>query len=113
METQTIARACGKSHVAQPRIEDLATLTVEAASMAQVPAAGTDRIAGRRRSDSGRDLVGASGTDPAGLPARQTRSASSRSDERAPIAQERSRIEALTRCRIGCSVRVATALDVA
>ncbi len=49
METQTIARACGKSHVSNLEPEDLAALTVEAAAMAQVPIAGTDWIPGDRR----------------------------------------------------------------
>jgi len=49
METQTIARACGKSHVANLEPEDLAALTVEAAAMAQVPVAGTAWIPGARR----------------------------------------------------------------
>ena len=49
LETQTIARACGKSHVTNLEPEDLAALTVEAAAMAQVPVAGTDWIPGDRR----------------------------------------------------------------
>ena len=49
METQTIARACGKSHVSNLEPEDLAALTVEAAAMAQVPIAGTEWIPGRRK----------------------------------------------------------------
>ncbi|MCY3755434.1 MAG: FMN-binding glutamate synthase family protein [Alphaproteobacteria bacterium] len=48
MECQTLARACGKSHVHNLEPEDLAALTVEAAAMAQVPLAGTDWIPGRR-----------------------------------------------------------------
>ena len=47
MECQTLARACGKSHVHNLEPEDLAALTVEAAAMAQVPLAGTDWIPGR------------------------------------------------------------------
>ena len=47
METQTIARACGKSHVRNLEPEDLAALTVEAAAMAGIPLAGTDWIPGR------------------------------------------------------------------
>ncbi len=46
MECQTLARACGKSHVHNLEPEDLAALTVEAAAMAQVPLAGTDWIPG-------------------------------------------------------------------
>ncbi|MBJ7331928.1 MAG: FMN-binding glutamate synthase family protein, partial [Solirubrobacteraceae bacterium] len=40
-EAQTIARACGKSHVHNLEPEDLEALTVEAAAMARVPLAGT------------------------------------------------------------------------
>jgi len=47
METQIIARACGKSHVHNLEPEDLAALTVEAAAMAGVPIAGTTWIPGR------------------------------------------------------------------
>lgn len=46
MEAQTIARACGKSHVHNLEPEDLVALTVEAAAMARVPLAGTDWIPG-------------------------------------------------------------------
>jgi glutamate synthase domain-containing protein 2 len=46
LETQTIARACGKSHVHNLEPEDLVALTVEAAAMARVPLAGTDWIPG-------------------------------------------------------------------
>ncbi|HZC17688.1 MAG TPA: FMN-binding glutamate synthase family protein [Caulobacteraceae bacterium] len=49
LETQTIARACGKSHVHNLEPEDLVALTVEAAAMAGVPLAGTDWIPGRGR----------------------------------------------------------------
>src|ERR1700731_1133113 len=48
LEAQTIARACGKSHVHNLEPEDLVALTVEAAPMARVPLAGTDWIPGRR-----------------------------------------------------------------
>ena len=47
LEAQTIARACGKSHVHNLEPEDLVALTVEAAAMAQVPLAGTNWIPGR------------------------------------------------------------------
>ena len=47
LEAQTIARACGKSHVNNLEPEDLVALTVESAAMAQVPLAGTDWIPGR------------------------------------------------------------------
>jgi glutamate synthase domain-containing protein 2 len=41
LEAQTIARACGKSHVHNLEPEDLAALTIEASAMARVPLAGT------------------------------------------------------------------------
>ncbi len=47
LEAQTLARACGKSHVHNLEPEDLVALTVEAAAMARVPLAGTDWIPGR------------------------------------------------------------------
>jgi methylamine---glutamate N-methyltransferase subunit C len=47
LEAQTIARACGKSHLRNLEPEDLVALTVEAAAMAQVPLAGTNWIPGR------------------------------------------------------------------
>jgi glutamate synthase domain-containing protein 2 len=46
LEAQTIARACGKSHVLNLEPEDLVALTVEAAAMARVPLAGTQWIPG-------------------------------------------------------------------
>jgi glutamate synthase domain-containing protein 2 len=46
LETQTLARACGKSHVHNLEPEDLVALTVEAAAMAGVPLAGTNWIPG-------------------------------------------------------------------
>ncbi|MBH0239504.1 FMN-binding glutamate synthase family protein [Methylobrevis albus] len=46
LEAQTIARACGKSHVHNLEPEDLVALTVEAAAMAGVPLAGTDWVPG-------------------------------------------------------------------
>lgn len=46
LETQTLARACGKTHVHNLEPEDLVALTVEAAAMAKVPLAGTDWIPG-------------------------------------------------------------------
>jgi methylamine---glutamate N-methyltransferase subunit C len=46
METQIIARACGKSHVHRLEPEDLVALTIEAAAMAGVPLAGTQWIPG-------------------------------------------------------------------
>ena len=47
LEAQTIARACGKSHVHNLEPEDLVALTVEAAAMARVPLAGTSWIPGQ------------------------------------------------------------------
>jgi methylamine---glutamate N-methyltransferase subunit C len=46
LETQTLARACGKSHVHNLEPEDLVALTVESAAMARVPLAGTSWIPG-------------------------------------------------------------------
>ncbi len=47
LECQTLARACGKSHVHNLEPEDLCALTMEAAAMAQVPLAGTDWYPGK------------------------------------------------------------------
>jgi glutamate synthase domain-containing protein 2 len=47
LEAQTIARACGKSHLHNLEPEDLVALTIEAAAMAQVPLAGTNWIPGK------------------------------------------------------------------
>lgn len=47
LETQTIARACGKNHVHNLEPEDLCALTVEAAAMSGVPLAGTDWVPGK------------------------------------------------------------------
>jgi glutamate synthase domain-containing protein 2 len=49
LEAQTIARACGKSHVHNLEPEDLVALSVEAAAMARVPLAGTSWIPGQTR----------------------------------------------------------------
>jgi glutamate synthase domain-containing protein 2 len=46
LEAQTIARACGKSHLLNLEPEDLVALTLEAAAMARVPLAGTSWIPG-------------------------------------------------------------------
>ena len=46
LEAQTIARACGKSHLHNLEPEDLVALTIEAAAMAGVPLAGTTWIPG-------------------------------------------------------------------
>ena len=47
MEVQTIARACGKSHVRNLEPEDLVALTMEAAAIAKVPLCATDWIPGK------------------------------------------------------------------
>ena len=49
LEIQTLARACGKSHVSNLGPEDLTALTIEAAAMAKVPLAGTDWIPGNNK----------------------------------------------------------------
>ena len=46
LEAQTIARACGKSHLHNLEPEDLVALNIEAAAMARVPLAGTEWIPG-------------------------------------------------------------------
>jgi len=46
LEAQTLARACGKSHLHNLEPEDLTALTIEAAAMARVPLAGTTWIPG-------------------------------------------------------------------
>jgi hypothetical protein len=46
LELQTVARACGKSHVHNLEPDDLVALTIEAAAMAKVPLAGTNWIPG-------------------------------------------------------------------
>jgi len=48
LEAQTLARACGKSHLHNLEPEDLVALNVEAAAMAGVPLAGTDWVPGRK-----------------------------------------------------------------
>lgn len=47
LEAQTIARACGKSHLHNLEPEDLVALDMAAAAMARVPLAGTDWIPGQ------------------------------------------------------------------
>ncbi len=63
LETQTLARACGKSHVLNLEPEDLVALTIEASLMAGVPLAGmqlplldeiADRVAARIRQGTAR-----------------------------------------------------------
>ncbi len=48
LEAQTLARACGKSHLHNLEPEDLVALTIEAAAMARVPLAGTNWIPGAK-----------------------------------------------------------------
>ena len=47
LEAQTIARACGKSHVTHLEPEDLVALTIESAAMTGLPLAGTEWVPGR------------------------------------------------------------------
>jgi glutamate synthase domain-containing protein 2 len=47
LELQTLARACGKSHVHNLEPEDMVALTIEAAAMAKIPLAGTSWIPGQ------------------------------------------------------------------
>ncbi len=49
LEIQTLARACGKTHVLNLEPEDLTALTLEAAAMAKIPLAGTDWIPGNNK----------------------------------------------------------------
>ena len=47
MEAQTLARACGKSHVTHLEPEDMVALTIESAAMTGLPLAVTDWVPGR------------------------------------------------------------------
>jgi glutamate synthase domain-containing protein 2 len=47
LEAQTLARACGKSHLHNLEPEDLVAVNIEAAAMAQVPLAGTSWVPGK------------------------------------------------------------------
>ena len=47
LEAQTIARACGKSHVTHLEPEDLVALTMESSAMTGLPLAGTDWVVGQ------------------------------------------------------------------
>jgi hypothetical protein len=42
LEAQTLARACGKSHVHNLEPEDMVALTIEASAMTGLPLAGCD-----------------------------------------------------------------------
>ncbi len=46
LEAQTLARACGKSHLHNLEPEDMVALTVEAAAMSKIPLAGTSWVPG-------------------------------------------------------------------
>ena len=46
LEAQTIARACGKSHIHNLEPDDMVALTVEAAAMSGIPLAGTNWVPG-------------------------------------------------------------------
>lgn len=46
LELQTIARACGKTHVHNLEPQDMVALTVEAAAMTRIPLAGTSWVPG-------------------------------------------------------------------
>ncbi|MEM9108902.1 MAG: FMN-binding glutamate synthase family protein [Planctomycetota bacterium] len=61
LETQTLARACGKSHVHNLEPQDLVALTIEAAAMAGVPLAGTDWIPGQPTATAGAGFGAAPG----------------------------------------------------
>ncbi len=50
LETQTLARAAGKTHIRNLEPEDMVALTVEAAAMARIPLVGTDWIPGKSTS---------------------------------------------------------------
>ena len=47
LEAQTVARACGKSHLHNLEPEDMVALTVEAAAMSGIPLAGTNWVPGK------------------------------------------------------------------
>ena len=49
LETQTLARAAGKTDVHNLEPQDLVALTIEAAAMARIPLAGTDWIPGHNK----------------------------------------------------------------
>jgi methylamine---glutamate N-methyltransferase subunit C len=52
LEAQTLARACGKSHLLNLEPEDLVSLTVEAAAMSRIPLAGTSWVPGAGTRDT-------------------------------------------------------------
>ena len=53
LEAQTLARACGKSHLHNLEPEDMVALTLEASAMAKVPLAGTSWVPGLQQSEAG------------------------------------------------------------
>ena len=86
LETQTLARACGKSHVHNLEPEDLVALTVEAAAMARVPLAGTGLDPGpRRRGLTARCASSACSTSPASTPARSPTSCAGAGSSYVPV----------------------------
>ncbi|GAA1121724.1 FMN-binding glutamate synthase family protein [Citricoccus alkalitolerans] len=46
LEAQTLARACGKSHLLHLEPEDMVALTIEASAMSRIPLAGTSWVPG-------------------------------------------------------------------
>ena len=72
LEAQTLARACGKSHLHNLEPEDLVALTLEASAMARVPLAGTNWIPGWPGPRDWRRSTGP-GASPDVTPARRTR----------------------------------------
>ena len=50
LEAQTLARACGKSHLHNLEPEDMVALTLEASAMSKVPLAGTNWVPGAQLS---------------------------------------------------------------
>ncbi len=53
LEAQTLARACGKSHVHNLEPEDMVALTLEASAMSKVPLAGTGWVPGAQEAQRG------------------------------------------------------------
>ena len=102
LEAQTLARACGKSHLHNLEPEDLVALTLEASAMARVPLAGTKLGAGRvsasagpRRSRVAIDVI--TGAEPRRV---RTRPSCCRSPARGPRSASARRAPArCARCR--------------
>ena len=85
LETQTLARACGKSHVHNLEPEDLVALTVEAAAMAKVPLAGHRLDPGLERLQPASSRTRAAATS-RGTPFSPYRDVPSTSSSRAPAS---------------------------